>query len=297
LLRPPAIIPPSLPNRSGEIFAQLLHLLRGYPLHIRDEDHRTELLRDCRYFHLRGLEQRLIAHHISYNLTRRHSEIVIRLDDLSKSGVQVSAENASPGDGASSVRWVRYSRPWVDDAAHDLIVEIDSESTVLDLTAMRVDFYGETKAKVSRLVHVVADKMNLPITAPLGLLMMSGDPGARMASPGYTPISEDRVKVWIDHDTDVTLDGEPFDGPLSAGVTRSPVTPDPPRPAPAKRRRREDSEEPESWIIHRGQWRLRVQPTDPGDHTASGVELVLVAVKLDAFSRQRSRNHRRGFLH
>ncbi|KAJ4307268.1 alpha-tubulin [Collariella sp. IMI 366227] len=47
LLRPPSIVPPSVPGRSAEVFAQLLHLLRGYPVAIRDEEHRQELLRDC----------------------------------------------------------------------------------------------------------------------------------------------------------------------------------------------------------------------------------------------------------
>ena len=45
LLRPPSIVPPSVEGRSPDIFRELLHLLRGYPVHIRDEVHRAELLR------------------------------------------------------------------------------------------------------------------------------------------------------------------------------------------------------------------------------------------------------------
>ena len=56
LLRPPSIMPPSVPLRSAETFAEILHLLRGYPVTIRDETHRAELLRDARYFNFKGLE-------------------------------------------------------------------------------------------------------------------------------------------------------------------------------------------------------------------------------------------------
>ena len=82
LLRPPSILPPSVPNRSAKTFADLLHFLKGYPVEVRGDEHRTELLRDARYFHLKGLEQRLIPHHISYNLARKTTEILVRLEDL-----------------------------------------------------------------------------------------------------------------------------------------------------------------------------------------------------------------------
>lgn len=209
LLRPPSIVPPSVPNRSGEVFAELLHLLRGYPLHIRNEEHRAELLRDCRYFHLRGLEQRLIPHHISYNPERQKSEIVIRLEDIRQSGVQF-VNDPPPSDGLPTGGWVYYARPFVDETSYELIVEIGGESTVLDLDAMRADFHGLAKARVASLFQVVANKMNLPTSAPLGLMMMKGGASAQSASPGNTPLSEDRVKIRIDRDADVTVDGEPF---------------------------------------------------------------------------------------
>ncbi|OCL11183.1 hypothetical protein AOQ84DRAFT_387011, partial [Glonium stellatum] len=92
LLRPPSILPPAVPNRSGETFAELLRLLQGYPVNIRDEAHRAELLRDARYFHLKGLEQRLIPCDISFNLARNTSEILIRLEDIRQSGVSFTPD-------------------------------------------------------------------------------------------------------------------------------------------------------------------------------------------------------------
>jgi hypothetical protein len=87
LLRPPSILPPSIPNRSGDVFADLLRLLQGYDVNIRDAAHRAELLRDARYFHLKGLEQRLLPFEISHNMIRRRSEILLRLEDVRQSGV------------------------------------------------------------------------------------------------------------------------------------------------------------------------------------------------------------------
>ncbi|KAL2002078.1 hypothetical protein VTN02DRAFT_714 [Thermoascus thermophilus] len=341
LLRPPSIVPPSVPNRSGEVFAELLHLLRGYPLHIRNEEHRAELLRDCRYFHLRGLEQKLIPHHISYNPERQRSEIVIRLEDIRQSGVQFVSDSP-PSDGSPAGGWVYYARPFVDETSYELVVEIGGESTVLDLDAMRADFHGLAKARVASLFQVVANKMNLPTNAPLGLMMMmkkKGGAGAQSASPGNTPLSEDRVKIRIDRDADVTVDGEPFvarfpglgtGSPLATasvslqrepgsnpGLQNSPpslsskqqVQPQQPGHSqyqtprtllrtgqpPAKRKRQDSPEDLGGWIVRKGQWRLRVQPT-PTDVTGAGLELVLVAVKLDVYTCQRARNMQRSFL-
>lgn len=207
LLRPPSITPPYVPGRSAEIFAELLHLLRGYPLHIRNEDHRCELLRDCRYFHLRGLEQKIIAHEISYNLERQKHEICLRLEDVKPSGVSFTPDEGQAGKSPSG-GWVYYARPFVDDQSYEVIVEIGNECTSLDLDDMRSDFHNLTKARVSSLFQVIANKMNLPTNAPLGLMMLSGSPSSQSASPGHTPLSEDRVKIRFEPSTDIILDGE-----------------------------------------------------------------------------------------
>lgn len=55
------------------------------------------------------------------------------------------------------------------------------------------------------------------------------------------------------------------------------------------------------WIVKKGQWRLRVQPrTEPNPRSMtngdSGMEIILVAVKLNAVSGQRGRNITRDYL-
>ena len=309
LLRPPSIVPPSVPNRSADTFAEILHLLRGYPVHIKNEDHRAELLRDCKYFHLKGLEQKLIRHHISFNLARRRQEICLRIEDLRQSGISVvwdssmhTLPESQPQGGL--VGWVNYARPFVDDKAYELVLEIGNECTKIHLHTMRAEFFGDGKTRISRLFEVIATKLNLPTTQPLGLLMAKGGASSQPASPGNTPISEDQVRVVLDTEAYVLLDNREWHGSqreddvISATSSLSLGHESPTGSAsgqpPRKRKRGEISGgNEETWIVRTGQWRLRVQNAKNGK---GGVECVLVAVKLDAVSGEQSRNAQRSFL-
>lgn len=320
LLRPPSIEAPRVQGRSASTFSDILHLLRGYPLHIRNPEHRAELLRDCRYYHLRGLEQKLIFHDISYNLQRQKSEIVIRLEDLRQSGISFVGD-VTPADRSPLAGWVNYSRPFVDETNYELIVEVGDESTKVDFKSMRADFYGQVKARITSLFQVVANKMNLPTNIPLGLMMSSGGISAQPVSPGNTPLSEDRVKILVEKDTHITLDGEEAQGEYSIDVfeepeetnetgsaqsstwrspeqatlaipSRSPSV----KPPPRKRKRRGSLDDFGEWIVRRGQWRLRVQPRPDQGHSGQRMEIVMCAVKLEAVSGQRGRNTQRSFL-
>ncbi|BCR96071.1 uncharacterized protein AKAW2_21011S [Aspergillus luchuensis] len=278
LLRPPAITPPSVPSRSGEVFAQLLHLLRGYPLDIRNEAHRAELLRDCRYFHLRGLEQQLIPHHISFNPIRKRDEIVIRLEDVRRSGIDVEDIALPPGHTQAdtmSAALVTYSRPFVDDKKYDLILEIGDESTILDITSRRPTFLGTTKARVSSLLQVIAGK--------------KGDQNRPAGQKESAP--EDRLWASLSMDTDVTVDGEReyFPDILRDSMSGSESLSEEPS---RKRKRVEEASINRPWIVRNGQWRLCMQPRAKGD----GMDIVMIAVKLEVYTLQRTRNKQRKFL-
>jgi hypothetical protein len=262
LLRPPAITPPSVPNRSAEVFAELLHMLRGYPLHIRNDDHRAELLRDCKYFHLRGLEQKLIPHNISVNPFNQRSEIALRLEDIRPSGVQI-AQNSITSLAMGGL--VMYARPFVDDKPYDLMLEIGGESTIISRAGQRADFIGQTKSRIASLVQVVGKKMNLPETHVAGL----------------------PLNIRWGRETDLTIDGE-RDPQRIATLLSSDETDEGPT---AKRQRSEGSEEG-PWVVRKGQWRLLVQQADSN----GPCEVVLVATKLDVYTHPRIRNRARDFL-
>ncbi|KAL2891545.1 BTB/POZ domain-containing protein [Ceratocystis lukuohia] len=164
LLRPPSILPPSVPHRSADVFEDILKLLRGYPLEIRNEQHRGALLRDVRYFNFKGLEQKLIPHSITFNLRRQKMEIVVRLEDILKSGLSVARNTADMNQNVHTT-WANYARPLVDKESMELVVEIGSEQTRLRFEPngdVRAQFYGIANAKVGKLLSILAGKMKLP---------------------------------------------------------------------------------------------------------------------------------------
>ncbi|KAH7109838.1 hypothetical protein B0J11DRAFT_233886 [Dendryphion nanum] len=400
LLRPPSISPPIIPNKNGDIFAELIKILQGYKIEIRNEEHRAQLLRDARYFHLKGLEQRLIPCEISYNLSRNQSEILIRLEDIRQSGVSfkpdgqssitssnsgsgstaVSISGASPDPSASKPTspavstggshyrggLVSYARPYTDDHANHniLILEISgSEHTTLHLPSyaptvsssssptldLRTTFHATTLARITSLFSVIASKMGLPATQPLGLMMLQSGGGvaAQPVSPANSGMSERRVRVRIGADCEMEVDGERVGVGIWRGEGqrgrvgirrvdgrgRKRVYGDDGDDAVRERERekeewvwggakahdysssssssRRDGEEndhdhhenehehEEEIIIKRAHWRLRVEPLADGEVSTAGMgrmQVVLCGVRIEGFSRERSRNYGRGFL-
>ncbi|KAI7650849.1 hypothetical protein KC318_g16141, partial [Hortaea werneckii] len=307
LLRPPSIMPPSIPHRSARVFADLLHVLKGYPLEIRSEEHRQELLRDARYFHLKGLEQRLIPHHISYNMGRDTTEIVIRLEDVRQSGIVFVADKASesssgdlPAGSDTTSPPVRpgsiyYQRPYVDSEAYGLLLEVTGEEgTLLSLlvdpgfwparVAMAA-FHKHTLARIASLFSVIAAKMNVPV--------------ANLVRLGNTGYDDPQVKVLIGPDADVMLDGRPWfieSGNVDEKADKQ-MTDGAGEPTQQQNRRGNnvsDRREKPDWVVKKAQWRLRVQPVHVGG--GKGIQVVLIAVKIDAISNDRARNAARAFL-
>ncbi|KFZ02148.1 hypothetical protein V501_09639 [Pseudogymnoascus sp. VKM F-4519 (FW-2642)] len=307
LLRPPSIVPPAVPSRSGEVFAELIHMLKGYPLHIRNESHRAELLRDCRYFLFKGLEQKLIPHSISHNLQRGKDEITIRLEDIRQPGLSITFDAPfqtvpSPEPFARHLRysapsmsgWVHYMRPFVDTTPRELIIEISGECTRLDVDTMRAEFSGDAKKRINRLVEVLANKINMPNARPMGLLMGSGV-GSQPESPASGTLGEGSVKVVFEGGSSIVLDGRVWkdeeEGESGVKMEEDGVVD---VDAPSRKRRRvEGGAESEVWTVRTGQWRVRVQAAS---NDKSAVECVLIAVKIDAFTAELARNQERGFL-
>ncbi|KAL8951604.1 MAG: hypothetical protein Q9222_002430 [Ikaeria aurantiellina] len=349
LLRPPAIHPPRIPNRSPESFADLLHILRGYPLSIRNDDHRNQLLRDARYYNLRGLEQRLIPHTVTHNPNYACSEATVRLQDIKPS--QISLVNTPPSSKTpindTGTLYVRYARPFIPEPSHLLIVELSTpdEPLVLDCQDMRVGLLGSTRTRMTALLQTIANKLNLPTTIPLGLMMTEGGASSKDKGPASTGLSEERVKVEVSAETDVVVDGKPRrwqdkggDDMGAAGVSnaseramiddevegedesdyggedwssrlndagnvskRSRPSPSPSMlEAHVRKRRRKGSKSetvPSLWTVNKSQWRLKVQPKPNSDGVrGSNLEVVLIAVKMEAISGETAKNKGRVFL-
>lgn len=309
LLRPPSIAPPAVPNRSGEIFADLLRLLQGYPVHVRDEDHRADLLRDAKYFHLKGLEQKLLPCEISFNLAREKHEILMRLEDIRQSGVSYrpdpapssssstgkSADVPSPTSAPPRNGWVNYARPHADDSVRELIIEVSGESMRMDPQAMRATFSGQTKARVTSLFQVISNKVGLPLSLSLGPVATQTGGQQTPTTPGG---SIEKVKISVGADAWILLDGERVfcDKRDREGA---PINPQSSLLHRLKRAREKDrgcdvDESMGEWIVSRGHWRLRLQVLKQDEDVR--VEVVLCAVKIEALSGERARNGKRGFF-
>lgn len=335
LLRPPSILPPSVPNRSAKTFADLLHFLKGYDVEIRNEQHRAELLRDARYFHLKGLEQRLIHHEITYNLARQRSEIRIRIEDIRQSGISFVPDSGPPQPSASSSPatsssgsstgqstpgWVFYQRPYVDKESYALVVEISgTESATMSIAPAapsaparigRVTFYSATLARISSLLSVVATRLGLPSIQPLGTAATAKEnkavslPASPVIHNASFPAAgaDERVKARIGPDADVRINGRRWivgASPADEGESTSMEVEDGPststRPQ-ASRKASESGDNGLELVLRRSQWRVRIQPAPPSPGRPQGMEAILGAVKLDAFTNERARNADLDFL-
>ncbi|KAL8798527.1 MAG: hypothetical protein Q9182_006583 [Xanthomendoza sp. 2 TL-2023] len=346
LLRPPAIHPPHIPNRCPKVFSDILHMLRGYVLTIRNEDHRDQLLKDARYYNLRGLEQRLIPYEITYNLEDRVSEIVIRLQDVKPSQISAVYDNYSPPSQnipmQKRIGYVHYARPFIPEPHHALILEISasivSEPILLDIMSSRITVFGNTRSRITALFQTIANKLNLPTTLPLGLIMTESTAEGVGKGPESTGLSEREIKADVKTDAYIMLDGvecvggtramlsedreslglenEPglvesfMDSPRNflqeyAASSTKRALDSPSEVQPSKRRRKEGAgEHQQLWTVKKSQWRLRLQPRsgvgysyEEGDGPEeASMEIVMVAVKLEATTGEKARNSQRRFL-
>lgn len=328
LLRPPPVLPPSVPNRSAEVFSELLKYLQGYPVNITDEAHRADLLRDARYFHLKGLEQRLLPVKISFNAARNESEIVLRLEDVRQSGIScvpnpflksssVSSDPSEPAPllasvGAPRPGHAKYARPFTNDHQHCLIIETSgSEPMRLDTWKMRATFddptseYGTpttsrsptTKSRLLSLFTVLASKMNLPVTQSIGPSTANNRSGSSAQALNVSNsglLDGDSIRFVMDPDTFIEVDGMAVK--RGGGVTESEEDAALGAWQLITQSSKDDDtwttiELPQEWMVSRGQWRLRVECAESG-----AVEAVLYAVRIEATSSGWERNKRRGFL-
>ena len=287
LLRPPSILPPSVPNRSAEIFADLLHALKGYTLEVRNDEHRAALLRDARYYHLKGLEQTLIPHRISYDAIRQRSEIRVRLEDVRQSGVSfVGDEIENPGDVISdgesgALGQVYYSRPYVDDEAHVLVLEIREEDGAVlrpasripghDGTKGKIQFFGRTLARITKLIDAIRSRLDLSLDNDVLWLDRNN-----------------QLPVSVIPEASVVIDGSRSTTGLFQGVEDI-----------CDSLRKKDVDmgclgPDREWTLKRSQWRLRTGTT--GGNGEATTELYLQAVKIEAFTCEKAKNDESGFL-
>lgn len=147
LLRPPSHFVPYV-TRSSILFQEILNLLADedyvVPAHIPVKN----LLKECRFYCLLNLQQRLIPHKITINPFCNREELTISLQHVKRSGIKTVAQSAtdlehceirdSDSDDSSDspckkrklscIDWnmVSYQRPYIDKNPRDLIFQFES---------------------------------------------------------------------------------------------------------------------------------------------------------------------------
>ena len=149
-IRPPPLAPPTVPNRSGQLFGDLLTALQGAPLEIQSEEHRQMLLKECRYYRFRNLEQKLIAHSITKNRCRQTEEIILNLEDVKLEGLSLQPVRC----GYNSAF---YKRPFADSEARELIFQVKQNEMVALIKTppakWEASFYDDAREKLHKMMN------------------------------------------------------------------------------------------------------------------------------------------------
>ncbi|ODV67124.1 hypothetical protein HYPBUDRAFT_6417 [Hyphopichia burtonii NRRL Y-1933] len=119
IIRPPPQQPATVNNRSAKLFGDLIQILKGNTLVIKNDEHRKLLIKECKYYRFLALEQKIIKYKIHNCPYTDAQEIIIDLFDLSSKGIfkQTFPRQESP---------VLYARPYIKDIKRSLIFQINN---------------------------------------------------------------------------------------------------------------------------------------------------------------------------
>lgn len=158
-IRPQQFAPPTVSGRSSELFQDLLGLLEGGCTEtiIKSDSHRRSLIKECRFYQFRNLEQRLLPVTLHTNRCRQVEEIILNLEDIDP--MNITLEPIRMG-----YKTAFYSRPFVDDKQHprELIFQISDDETVALIKSppliWEVSFYDETRLRVQKLLNLFSER-------------------------------------------------------------------------------------------------------------------------------------------
>ncbi|GAM90785.1 hypothetical protein ANO11243_088300 [Dothideomycetidae sp. 11243] len=293
LLRPPSLHPPHIQTRSSAIFRDILHVLRGYELHIKDDEHRQALLRDARYYHLRGLEQKLVPHHKVYNASRKQEEMIMRLSDLKSAGISLIVTAKSQGSSEDGNRMsdsyppllaqvegnIAYARPFVDADPLNLVFELGATDMTLSCSfsgsSNIITLSPSARVRIMSLYKILRSKM----------IDLTGQDTVDTPQAPPEAVIERDAHVVVDGRTIDWSNVEPGENDLSKLWMASLV--EPPEDAEIEARPQE------CWVVNKSQWRLRVSFAK---ETGPEMRVVWYAVKIDAVTSEAHWNAQRGFL-
>lgn len=159
-IRPPPITP-YVCNRSSVIFEDILYALYGNTVEIKSEEHRKNLINECKYYQFFGLEQKFINCKILENPFSSNEEILINYEDIKKDGLLNDTLDSMIGQN-NAFTVVKYSRPYVDTGVYrDLVLQIKSTDVNLmvnpSLNFVNLLIYNKTAIKLKDILAKITD--------------------------------------------------------------------------------------------------------------------------------------------
>lgn len=122
MLRPPPQTSATVANRSPLLFGDLIEILKGNHLVIRNDKHRELLVKECKYYGLLGLQQTILKHKIMKSFNCKTEQIILNLFDLNKRGLTFQSTS-------NDVELpLTYSRPYLNEFKRTLIFQLNNDS-------------------------------------------------------------------------------------------------------------------------------------------------------------------------
>lgn len=137
--------PPIYIDRDPDIFADIVNHLRGYTIHIRDEVHRKNLLRDAQYYVFRQLSDKLLTAQqtVAGFGDGSSPEVLLLLQDMRV--VNMLPSQAMKQDKSYTIQDMSSARDWsltqlqykriVEGPPHALLVQVSDLSMQIHKTA------------------------------------------------------------------------------------------------------------------------------------------------------------------
>lgn len=265
--------------------------MEGYEIDVKDDTHRHNLLKDARFYNLRHLSESLTPTHLSTNPYRGNArELLLSLSDFRASNCRIGwVENAAFG-------WMEYKRAHdVDKEYSDLVVQVDDDGSVVGggkiLLVNRSGLRG-----MKALKEAAEGRKSEVMSGPSGLELV-----LRVEVPGECYCVVDGVERSAES--------------LFESTSGPSVAPENGETPGVKKRKLDGTEEtqatplnssaippapkiPKAFALKRSMWRVKVKgqsveaPAGASNAAAQQAAagrraMILVAVKLEAWSRER----------
>lgn len=171
--------PPIYIDRDPDIFADIVNHLRGYTIHIRDEAHRKNLLRDAQYYVFRQLSDKLLTAQqtVAGFGDGSNPEVLLLLQDVRV--VKMLGSQAMKQDKSYSMQDMKTARDWcLTQLRYKRIAEGPPHALLVQVSDLSMQIHKASDNKSTKLLFEMNESdlkkmqsMAHAVKANLGVLM------------------------------------------------------------------------------------------------------------------------------